>query len=170
MENTFNQISKVAGRIDTTVAHVDTWFQNNNASLTQCIDRLNQTASHVNNTFAAIEEKQFIPALRETTDLINDNLRYLRSSLTDDRLLQKIAFLAEHLDEAARSFNGEGAAALRNLNQLTRDLATGKGTIGRLIGRDDFYLHLTSLMTKAETLMNDINHYGILFQYDKHWQ
>ena len=35
---------------------------------------------------------------------------------------------------------------------------------------DDIYLRLGSLMSKAETLMNDINHYGILFQYDKCWQ
>src|SRR5690606_36382408 len=27
-----------------------------------------------------------------------------------------------------------------------------------------------SLLSKADTLMNDVNHYGILFQYDKHWQ
>ena len=108
--------------------------------------------------------------MRESADLLNDNLRYLRSGLVDDQILQKIAFLAEHLDEAARSFNLDGAAALRNLNQVTKDISTGKGTIGRLLAREDFYLHLTSLITKAETLMNDINHYGILFQYDKTWQ
>ena len=27
-----------------------------------------------------------------------------------------------------------------------------------------------AIMSKVDTLMNDINHYGLLFQYDKHWQ
>lgn len=170
LENTFNQITKVANRLETTVSHVDNWFQANSASLTSSIDLFNKTVFTANKTFAQLDEKQVVPALKETTELLNDNLRYLRSSLTDDQLLQRIAFLAEHLDETARIFNVEGAAVLKNLNQLTHDLAFGKGTMGRLIARDDFYLHLTSLVSKAETLMNDINHYGILFQYDKSWQ
>lgn len=39
-----------------------------------------------------------------------------------------------------------------------------------MLGSEDFYLRLTSITSKAETLMNDINHYGLLFQYDKGWQ
>ena len=170
LENTFNQITKVASRLEKTVGNVDSWFQENSGPLSTSIAVFNQAASNINTTFASLEEKQIIPALRESADLLNDNLRYLRSGLVDDQILQKIAFLAEHLDEAARSFNLDGAAALRNLNQVTKDISTGKGTIGRLLARDDFYLHLTSLISKAETLMNDINHYGILFQYDKTWQ
>lgn len=170
LENTFNQMTKVANRIETTVAHVDSWFQENSAPLSASIELFNKTASSINGTFAKLESEEFIPVLRESADLLNDNLRYLRSGLVDDQILQKIAFLAEHLDETARAFNLEGVAALKNFNQITHDISTAKGTIGRLIARDDFYLHLTSLISKGETLMNDINHYGILFQYDKHWQ
>jgi phospholipid/cholesterol/gamma-HCH transport system substrate-binding protein len=170
LENTFTQISKVANRIEKAVGNVDSWFQENSRPLSASIETFNKTVSNINGTFATLEEKQIIPVLRESADLLNDNLRYLRSGLIDDQILQKIAYLAEHLDEAARSFNLDGAAALRNLNQVTRDIASGKGTVGRLFAREDFYLHLNSLMSKAETLMNDINHYGILFQYDKSWQ
>ncbi len=60
--------------------------------------------------------------------------------------------------------------AMSGLEDSLRKIASGQGTIGRLVARDDFYLHLSSILSKAETLMNDINHYGILFQYDKHWQ
>jgi phospholipid/cholesterol/gamma-HCH transport system substrate-binding protein len=170
LENTFNQMTKACNRIEGTVAHVDAWFQENSAPLSTTIGSFNEAISHINGTFSLLEEKQIIPTLRHSADLLNDNLRYLRSALTDDQILQKIAHLAEHLDEAARTFNVDGAAALRNLNQVSRDLASGKGTVGRLFAREDFYLHLNSLMSKAETLMNDINHYGILFQYDKTWQ
>jgi len=59
---------------------------------------------------------------------------------------------------------------LRNLNQISKDIASGSGTLGKFIVGDDFYLRIASLMNKGETVMNDINHYGILFQYNKQWQ
>ena len=170
LENTLNQMTKVATRIDGTVEHVDTWFQQNSPLVTQNLQALHQATSRVDSTLATLEENQIIPAIRGTVDLMNDNLHYLRSSFVDDQLLHKIACLAEHLDQVASNFNADGAQILRNLNQTTKDLSSGVGTLGRLINRDDFYLHLSSLMSKAETLMNDINHYGILFQYDKKWQ
>jgi len=170
LENTFNQMTKVATRLEGTIAQVDSWFEQNKGPLGQTIASFNSALERADATFALVEETRIIPTLRESADLVNDNLRYLRSSLTDDQLLQKIAFLAENLDQAARSFNIEGTQALKNLNQVTHQLVSGKGTLGKLLSREDFYLHLNSLISKAETLMNDINHYGILFQYDKTWQ
>jgi phospholipid/cholesterol/gamma-HCH transport system substrate-binding protein len=163
-------MTKMANRIEGLVGNVDSWFEANSGPLSNTIQRVNGAISRVDHTFAGIEERQIIPVLRESADLLNDNLRYIRSSLIDDQLLSKVAYLAEHLDEATRAFNSDGAAALRNLNLVARDLSSGRGTLGRLIAGDDMYLHLNSLVSKAETLMNDINHYGILFQYDKHWQ
>ena len=57
-----------------------------------------------------------------------------------------------------------------NVETLTTDLVKGKGTLGRLIENDDLYLRLTGIMSKADTLMNDVNHYGILFHLNKTWQ
>jgi len=39
-----------------------------------------------------------------------------------------------------------------------------------LITSDDLYLRILNITSKIDTLMNDVNHYGVLFQYDKHWQ
>ena len=50
------------------------------------------------------------------------------------------------------------------------DVATGKGTLGRLLTTDDMYLQLSAILSKGNTLMNDINHYGILFHLNKTWQ
>lgn len=35
---------------------------------------------------------------------------------------------------------------------------------------NDLYLRLTSLLSKGETVMDDINHYGLLFNTNKSWQ
>ncbi len=42
--------------------------------------------------------------------------------------------------------------------------------MGKLIKSEDFYLHMSAILSKVDTLMNDINHYGILFHLNKSWQ
>ncbi len=54
--------------------------------------------------------------------------------------------------------------------EISGKTAKGEGTLGRLLAKDDMYLNLNSLMSKGNTLMDDINHYGLLFQNDAHWQ
>lgn len=163
LENTFTQVTKVAARTDTAVGHFDDWFMQQTEALSQGIRSLSAllTTAH---------ESELIPTLRTTADLLNANLSSIHESLSEDRLLQKITALASHLCEAVEAFNGDGVAALQNINQFTRDLSQGTGTLGKLVTGEELYLRLNSLMSKAETLMNDINHYGILFQYDKKWQ
>ena len=170
LENTFNQIAKVSNRVDGAVDRFDNWFHSNSETLSHSIQHLDSFLDHGDALVTSVNETKLVPSLRESTDLLNENLRFIQASLGDDQLLGKVSSLASNLDKAADTFNNDGAQALRNINQFTRDLSNGTGTLGRLVTGDDIYLRLGSLMSKAETLMNDINHYGILFQYDKSWQ
>jgi phospholipid/cholesterol/gamma-HCH transport system substrate-binding protein len=61
-------------------------------------------------------------------------------------------------------------SATHNIDIISADIANGCGTIGRLIKYDDMYMRMSSLMSKADTTLNDINHYGILFHLNKNWQ
>lgn len=161
LENTFMQLSKVSNRIETTVGHIDQWFLSNEKNLSEVVSSVAGTFTHLN---------EAVPTFHQTAYLCNDNLKLIRSSLTDDKLLHNIATLAEKLQLSADAFNTDGARALSNIEQITRNVASGNGTVGRLVAGDDMYLRMTSIMNKCETLMNDINHYGILFQYNKSWQ
>ncbi|MBI2811788.1 MAG: MCE family protein, partial [Candidatus Melainabacteria bacterium] len=60
--------------------------------------------------------------------------------------------------------------ASHNISEITTDIAAGKGTLGRLVKGDDLYLQFTAALSKVNTMMNDINHYGILFHLNKQWQ
>jgi phospholipid/cholesterol/gamma-HCH transport system substrate-binding protein len=60
--------------------------------------------------------------------------------------------------------------AFEHTESVAQNIAAGRGTLGNIIMNDDIYLRTASLMGKAETIMDDINHYGILFQNDKRWQ
>jgi phospholipid/cholesterol/gamma-HCH transport system substrate-binding protein len=163
-------MTKTASKIEGTVSRFDLWFAENATPIAHTIQTLDSALGRVDGLLLTLDENQIVPSMRESIDLLNTNLASIRSSLNEDQLLYKIGTLTENLDLAARAFNEEGTPAMRNLHQITRDIVTGSGTVGRFIARDDFYLQLSSLLSKADTLMNDVNHYGILFQYDKHWQ
>lgn len=53
---------------------------------------------------------------------------------------------------------------------MTHKAASGEGTIGSLFMRDELYLRAQSLMSRGETLLDDMNHYGLLYQNDSGWQ
>ncbi len=170
LEHTFNQVAHTATQIEIAVGRVDAWFLENKDRITSVLQSFDGAMGHVDQLLGAIDEEKLVPAVRESVGHLNDNLQMLKASLQDDQLLHKIAGLADSLDTAVGSFNSDGAAALVNLNQICRDIASGQGTLGRFIVGDDFYLRLASLMSKGEALMNDVNHFGLLFQYNKQWQ
>ena len=170
LENTFQQIAKVATKLEGTITCLDQWFQDNSSTISSTIQNLDHTLTYAGNILANLDEQQLFPAIRESADLFSDTLRAVHSSLTEDQLLHNFSSLIDKLDETARILLNEGGPMLAQLNQITKDINDGSGTLGRLIGQDGVYLHFNSLLGKAETMMNDINHYGVLFQYDKHWQ
>lgn len=83
---------------------------------------------------------------------------------------EDLSNFVENLATTSAYLSTDGTEILENVNKITKDIAEGKGSLGRFITQDDFYLRLSCILNKVDTLMNDINHYGILFQYDKHWQ
>lgn len=72
----------------------------------------------------------------------------------------------EELGEAVQKARG-------TFHEMEKTLSTvnqGEGSVGRLIAGDELYLSVNAIMSKLNTLMNDVNHYGILFHLNKSWQ
>jgi phospholipid/cholesterol/gamma-HCH transport system substrate-binding protein len=74
----------------------------------------------------------------------------------------------DQIDKAVTQFND--LCIIEDVKTVTQELAQGTGTLGRLIKDDDMYLRITGILSKVNTLMNDVNHYGILFHLNKGWQ
>lgn len=170
LENTFSQISRLTSQMYETVSQLDTWMKENGQPLSSAIRSFDGMMAQAKTTLGAVNDEKLVPVLRDSVGLLSENLKLLHTSLEDDQLLQKAGSVLEGLDASLSAFNAEGIQTLRHFEQISRDIAHGTGTIGRMLGSEDFYLRLTSITSKAETLMNDINHYGLLFQYDKGWQ
>ncbi len=170
MEHTINQIGKVATRVQVAVDHFDQWFVANEAQISSAIHSFDKTFSEAGNILASVEQEQIVPAVKRSVDLVNLNLDSIYHTLEDDQLLKQITNLVAAMNQTMASINTDGTESLRHINKITADIANGTGTLGKLITSEDFYLRVSSVMGKVETLMTDINHYGILFQYDKSWQ
>lgn len=170
LENTLNQIAKISNRVEESLTHVDQWFVQNQEPLTQSIQSFHLFLDQGRDLLASVDKSGLVPSITQASDLLNENLNLIKSGLEDEELLHKIGSLADNLSQSADLFNTEGASILHHVQQISRDLSHATGTVGKLISKDDFYLRLSSLLSKGETLMNDVNHYGLLFQYDKHWQ
>lgn len=72
----------------------------------------------------------------------------------------------DKVDESLGNF----ADASNNMKVVVQDVYAGKGSVGKIIVNDDLYLRLSSLLSKAEVTLNDVNHYGLLYHNDKGWQ
>lgn len=170
LENTITRIGKVAGKAEESIERFDSWFAENAPMLSHATASIGGAAQSLDAVLAQVHQTGLVPSTKASLDVLTDNLKLIKNAFLEDEMLSRLSCLLSDLSETATVFNTQGAAALSNLDKITRDLATGSGTLGRFIKSDDFYLRLNSLMSKSETLMNDINHYGILFQYNKTWQ
>lgn len=116
---------------------------------------------------ASVENIESITkALNKPTELSNivDNIHKFSNSLNSS--WASVDKFIKDIDDAALNIS-------KFVNQgqgILGDVCQGKGTLGKLLCSDDVYLRTSSIMSKLETILDDINHYGLLFQSDKGWQ
>lgn len=143
-------------------------------------DKFEETLVAITDSVKEIERQRLWEKIATTAQNVSEITNALNqpeawadvvSNLQD--LSNKVVKTWKTVDMAAKSFN----QATINARDITADgkivmgdIKAAKGTIGKLIMRDDLYLKASALLSKGDTVMNDINHYGLLFNSDKGWQ
>lgn len=147
----------------------------------------NDSLGYFNTGLAHLQDNHFWQNVATTTDNLNsimsainqpeqwketvENLHLLAKRLpasweTIDVSLNRIADMTEGL----QNLSHDAKSLIKNTDIIAGNIAQGKGTLGQLIMNDALYLRAIAVMGKVDTIMNDINHYGILFQNNKSWQ
>ncbi|MEL7431348.1 MAG: MlaD family protein [Chlamydiota bacterium] len=173
VENALNQVSNVSKQIQRFVRNFDEWFSENEDELSEAVTAFSQSMNELDHVLSSINQEKLVHKITTSVDTLQENLQLAEEALTDFRdknIVAKMSAVLEKASEMADAFNTDGKQILRGLNIAVQDVACGRGSLGKLITSDEFYLRLVSLLSKANTLMNDVNHYGVLFQYDKTWQ
>jgi phospholipid/cholesterol/gamma-HCH transport system substrate-binding protein len=148
VEDTFKEFKELSDKID--------------LALDQVVDTLKEIKktellAKIAGTFGNLEE------ITGTLNRPEDWSKFL-SNITD--FSQDLIDSWDNVDEAIHNIS----KATSNTNLIFEQVTQGKGTVGKFFMSDDFYLRMTSLLSKAETILNDVNHYGVLFHLDKNWQ
>ena len=114
------------------------------------VDKIAKTVDNIESITAALNKPE------ELTDTLS-NIHRLSKRFNDT--WDKVEKTIVDFDNTVLSFQ-----------QVANNIAEGKGTIGKLLNNDELYLRTNSIMSKVETTLDDINHYGLMFHSNKGWQ
>ncbi len=173
LENAMFLITQLADHLTTAIDDFNQWFVENSDDLSHSVHYFAESMKEIDKLLSTANKEDIVTAVKEAISVFTDNMQYLKTALEqiqENEMVAKVNFILDNFTLVSESLNIDGRQILNNLNVITYDLANGVGSLGKFIKSDDFYLQTTAILTKANTMMNDINHYGLLFQYDKHWQ
>lgn len=148
VEETLKAFKDLVGKMDLALDNINDAFDD--IQRNQIFDRVGSLTKNIDDITTALNKPD------EWTDMLS-NLQEVsgKANKSWDKVDESLANIAE---------------TTHNVKTIVNDAQEGKGSIGKILVRDDMYLRLTSLLSKAEVTFDDINHYGILFHNDKSWQ
>lgn len=129
-------------------------------------DKFEDTLDAILTFFKDVNKSNLVTKTTETIENIRDITASLNNKEKLEGILNNVYTLS---DNVIGTFKGVDEV-IAMADEIVGKTAKGEGTVGRLFMKDDAYLRLNSLLSKTETLMDDINHYGLLFSSDKNWQ
>jgi len=162
LESAFNQISSLADKAGISFEYLNDWLQKNSDNIAQAVVSFRDAMKQID---IAVGDFNRLGVINDVHQSINsfkglcDSVQKVVTDFEENGVFANVNTMTKHL-----------ASTSENLDIITDDLATGKGTLGKLIKNDDMYLRATAILSKMDTLMNDVNHYGVLFHLNKSWQ
>lgn len=162
LENTFLVIKDVASSVEDSFKEITNWVREHGESVATTIRSFGHAMDEADTFLNNMNEQDIVSDLKQgiqNFSTVSQDLDDAITKLQDKDFFDNLGTTMDSLKDASAS-----------ISQISQDIANGKGTIGKLITQDDVYYHMNSMMSKADTLMNDINHYGILFHANKGWQ
>lgn len=155
VEETFKELKQVADKVETTLDAIvdilDTVKQN------QLVDKITETVDNMRSITHALDKPD------QWSNIIQNV----------NRLTTRVNKSWDTVDSALASFDSAAKGADKMMGKgsnIFDKISTGEGTLGRFLVGDETYLRTNSILSKFEIILDDVNHYGLLFQSDKQWQ
>ncbi|MDN3508540.1 MAG: MlaD family protein [Candidatus Neptunochlamydia sp.] len=162
LESAFNELSQLSDKIEETLDRVTAWIDQNGQELGASIQSFDDAMNETSIAFAQLNKSNLIGEVKSGIQDFSAAMRevhYALDQMNADDLFNNLGITMRNTRNASYSFK-----------QLMDNVALGKGTIGKLFVDDDTYLRVTAILSKLDTMMNDVNHYGFLFNLNKEWQ
>lgn len=155
LETAFTELSELASEMEGTFRYLNSWLDHNGDLLAAAIGSFKATMNEAEKTLETVNQTQVVQAAKNGIDNFSNAMERIQDSLKEMQ---------------DGKFFGNANETMADLKKTMANVSEGKGTIGKLLVDDDMYLQLSAILSKGNTLMNDINHYGVLFHLNKSWQ
>lgn len=155
LDEALTQLTQVAESFDDTLSGVNEFFSDNAQQFNDTLTALGSAGDKISTFLGDLHDQDFVCRASRAADALAvtmDSADLLIESIQKQKIVNRLG------------------KTLDNVTKVTGDIANGQGTLGKLITQDDLYWQITNTMCRIETLINDINCYGLLFQYNKKWQ
>lgn len=161
-QNAILDFSDLAGNMEETFQQIGNWVRNHGDDVSTTVHTAGSALQEINEAVTAYNKSKLINDVQTGVRKFNGTMSQVQIAMhemEEKKAFENAGIVIQNLKQASHS-----------LETLGVDLAQGKGTIGKLIVNDDSYLQINAMLTKANNLMNDLNHYGLLFHLNKQWQ
>lgn len=155
VEETFKEFKEAADRLELVLDSMNEILDDVKSN--KMVEKVNRIIENIESITGSLDKPEEWSAIVHNVHTFSENLN--RSWVNVDKFLVDV-------DEAALSVT----ATMNQGKGIFEVVSRGEGTLGKFLVGDDVYLRTSSIMSKMETILDDINHYGLLFQSDKGWQ
>ncbi len=162
LDRAFTEITNLATDMQKTFQQVSCWIQKNGEDMGDAIRSFGGAMDEVKCAVDTINQEHILDDVKTALNQFTTTFHEVEDAICQ----MKMGDVFVNAGPVMKNLK----CTTYNLSMITTDIADGKGTIGRLIKDDNFYLHINSILSKIDTLMNDINNYGLLFYLNKSWQ
>ncbi len=162
IQSAFNTISQLANKLEDGVDILVDWIHKNGPVLGDAAKSFDVAMQEFGNTMQSINKSHLVNEAYETLDSLkntSNRIDHVIANMEDQNVFNNAADLISNLRCASFS-----------LEDILKDIEEGKGTLGKLIVDKDFYLRIMDILSKVDVTLNDVNHYGLLFNLNKEWQ
>lgn len=162
LESAFNELSQFSDKVEETLDKVIAWIDQNGQELGAAIQSFDDAMYEASITLSQVNKTNLIGDIQMSVQNFSSAMRdihYAFDQLNDDEVFNNLGITIRNARNASFAFE-----------HVIDNVAHGKGTIGKLFADDGTYLRVTAILSKLDTMMNDVNHYGFLFNLNKEWQ
>lgn len=162
LESAVNDVSQLADKVEETLDKVISWIDQNGFEMGMAVrsfdDAMNQAAIMITD----INQLGIVDDVKTTISRISSlaqDASFVVDQAIDQQVVPNLAQSLENIKYASRDFD-----------KILHYIASGEGSIGKIIFDDNAYLQTSAILSKINTLMNDVNQYGVFFNLNKGWQ
>ncbi|WP_316357457.1 MlaD family protein [Candidatus Neptunichlamydia sp. REUL1] len=162
LESAFNELAQLSDKVEETLDKVIAWIDQNGHELGGAIRAFDDAMTEATITLTRINQTHLIDEVKLGVQNFAVAMRDIHSAMDDlnsEDAFRNLAVTLRNTKKASYSFD-----------HVMNSIASGKGTLGKLFMDEDTYLRVTAILSKLDTTMNDVNHYGFLFNLNKEWQ